>query len=82
MDHQISNPSIIYFILNSKGFVKVLIPRSKYFLYAISINLGIPQFPTDLVTFTEKIPNGKLHFLCSAIYMIPKRMCRSSTKVN
>ena len=25
-----------------------------------------PQFPMDLVTFTEEIPNGKLHFLCSA----------------
>ena len=24
-----------------------------------------PQFPADLVTFTEKILNGKLHFLCS-----------------
>ena len=23
------------------------------------------QFPADLVTFTEKILNGKLHFLCS-----------------
>ena len=23
------------------------------------------QFPVDLVTFTEKIPNGKLHCLCS-----------------
>ena len=23
------------------------------------------QFPTDLVTFTEEIVNGKLHFLCS-----------------
>ena len=23
------------------------------------------QFPVDLVTFTEEIPNGKLHFLCS-----------------
>ena len=23
------------------------------------------QFPADLVTFTEEIPNGKLHFLCS-----------------
>ena len=25
-----------------------------------------PQFPADLVTFTEEIRNGKLHFLCSA----------------
>ena len=24
-----------------------------------------PQYPADLVTFTEKILNGKLHFLCS-----------------
>ena len=24
-----------------------------------------PQFPADLVTFTEEILNGKLHFLCS-----------------
>ena len=23
-----------------------------------------PQFPTDLVTFTEEILNGKLYFLC------------------
>ena len=26
-----------------------------------------PQFPVDLVIFTEEILNGKLHFLCSAI---------------
>ena len=25
-----------------------------------------PQFPADLVSFTEEILNGKLHFLCSA----------------
>ena len=24
-----------------------------------------PQFPADLVTFTEEIVNGKLQFLCS-----------------
>ena len=27
-----------------------------------------PQFPEDLVTFTEEIRNGKLHFLCSVEY--------------
>ena len=26
-----------------------------------------PQFPADLVTITEEILNGKLHFLCSDI---------------
>ena len=25
------------------------------------------QFPADLITFTEEILDGKLHFLCSAI---------------
>ena len=29
-----------------------------------------PQFPADLVTFTEEIFNGKLHFLCSAFAKI------------
>ena len=27
-----------------------------------------PQFPTDLVTFTEEILNRKLHFLCSVCH--------------
>ena len=26
-----------------------------------------PQFPADLVTFTEEFLNGKLHFLCSEL---------------
>ena len=26
-----------------------------------------PKFPADLVTFTEEILNGKLHFLCSEV---------------
>ena len=29
-------------------------------------NISI-KFPADLVTFTEEILNGKLHFLCSEI---------------
>ena len=29
-----------------------------------------PQFPADLVTFTEEILNEKLHFLCSDIIII------------
>ena len=27
------------------------------------------QFSTNLVTFTEEILNGKLHFLCSVLYV-------------
>ena len=30
----------------------------------------IIRFPADLVTFTEEIRNGKLHFLCSEISWI------------
>ena len=30
-----------------------------------------PQFPADLVAFTEEILNGKLNFLCSACSRIP-----------
>ena len=26
-----------------------------------------PQFPADLVTFTEEILNRKLHFLCTVL---------------
>ena len=29
-----------------------------------------PQFPADLVTFTEEILNGKLHFLWSALFCL------------
>ena len=31
------------------------------------MNNNNPEFPADLVTFTEEILNGKLHFLCSAM---------------
>ena len=36
-----------------------------------------PQFPADLVTFTEEIHNGKLHFLCSV-----KRKQKETTREN
>ena len=32
-----------------------------------SVNVTEPQFPADLVTFTEETLNGKLHFLCSGV---------------
>ena len=31
------------------------------------------QFPADLVTFTEEIHNGKLHFLCCVMATVAKR---------
>ena len=40
-----------------------------------------PQFPADLVTFTEKIFNGKLHFLCSVscefCYFFPEQLVQN-----
>ena len=32
-----------------------------------------PQFPEDLDTFTEEIPNGNLQFLCSDSFMVNLR---------
>ena len=34
-----------------------------------SVNVLNPQFPEDLVTFTEEILNGRLHFLCSEYWL-------------
>ena len=34
-----------------------------------------PQEPADLVTFTEEILNGKLHFVCSVISYISLGSC-------
>ena len=31
-----------------------------------------PQFPSDLVTFTEEILNGKFYFLCSDVKTVLK----------
>ena len=38
-----------------------------------SVNVSKPQFPADLVTFTEEILNGKLHFFCSVYIFGAKR---------
>ena len=40
--------------------------------FPLQISSVNPQFPADLVTFTEEIRNGKLHILCSV--MIPAHM--------
>ena len=34
-----------------------------------------PEFPADLVTFTEEILNGKVHFLCNAERRIETQDC-------
>ena len=34
-------------------------------LRTCAVNVTKPQFTADLVTFTEELLNGKLHFLCS-----------------
>ena len=35
-------------------------------LKVIVLSNTLPQVTEDLVTFTEEVLNGKLHFLCSA----------------
>ena len=39
-----------------------------------------PQFPADLVTFTEEILNGKLYFLVSEIYVFFKGLLESPSR--
>ena len=39
-----------------------------------------PQFPADLVTFTEEILNGKLHFFCSVKYALVRKLPESILK--
>ena len=53
------NPPIIY---DSAKKNEVSFP-----LRISSVNVTNPRFPVDLVTHTEKILNGKIHFLCSVI---------------
>ena len=38
-----------------------------------------PQFPADLVTFTEEIFSVKLHFLCSRFFIIIISLIESFT---
>ena len=39
--------------------------RPEMLAYLSDIHVTSSHFPADLVTFTEEILNGKLHFLCS-----------------
>ena len=40
-----------------------------------------PQFPVDLFTFTKKILNGKLHFLCGdSMYREYRKETRITSK--
>ena len=43
--------------------------KCSFSLRISSVNVTNPQFPADLVTFTEKILNEKLQFLCNDIYV-------------
>ena len=40
-----------------------------------------PQFPADLVTFTEKIRNVKLQFLCSAGFVVDEITAKDNPDV-
>ena len=47
-----------------------------------SVNVTNPQFPADLVTFTEEILNGKLHFLCSVSFTFLLTKSKSTSLEN
>ena len=41
-----------------------LVHFEKHTLHKNFLRISCTKFPADLVTFTEEILNGKLHFLC------------------
>ena len=46
--------------------------KGSFPLEICSVDATNPQRIADLVTFTEEIVNGKLHFLCSALITLAK----------
>ena len=52
-------------LINFKNLQEAVHKKWSFPLKISSVNVTIPQFAADLVTFTEEIFNGKLHFLCS-----------------
>ena len=53
---------------NVKRACKIFSIENNQFLYISKSVAIMVKFPADLVTFTEEILNGKLHFLCSDKY--------------
>ena len=54
-----------------------LLYKNKSFPLRISaVSVTKPQFPADVVTFTEEILNRKLHFLCSGVTYKKKRVIK------
>ena len=50
---------------NVRNQFKSLHKKSSFPLRISSVNVTKPQFPVDLVAFTQENFNGKFHFLCS-----------------
>ena len=54
---------------NVKRACKIFSIENNQFLYISKSVEIMVKFPVDLLTFTEEILNGKLHFLCSDKYI-------------
>ena len=64
-------PIKVKFLRHHRGRFRTLSNTAQKMKFTIKVffsKCGHPQFPADLVTFTEEILNGKLHFLYSDIY--------------
>ena len=57
--------------------------KMKFLLKISSVNVTKPQKTADLFTFTEEIRDGKLHVLCSTIYVQIQSILRNiQTRLN
>ena len=57
--------SLVFPLLLSANSYATTAQKMKFSIMDSSVNGPNPQETADLVTFTEEILNGKLHFLCS-----------------
>ena len=60
---------------NVRNQFKSLHKKSTFPLRISSVNVTKPQFPVDLVAFTQENFNGKFHFLCSEFNNEDSRRC-------
>ena len=62
---------IIFILVKIAKTVSIIMNRNNYTAQKMEFSIkdffSKCGFPADLVTFTEVILNGKLHFLCSVI---------------
>ena len=67
VQHDTFPANIFLFKNNNRNTKKGM--KNSFLLRISSVKVVKPQFPADLVTFTEEVFNGELHFSCSVCFL-------------